>query len=99
ILFLQGGASLQFAMVPMNLGPGGAYVTTGAWSEKALAEARTVGEAQEVWTSKPGGYRRVPHPGEEIELPENAPFLHITTNNTIYGTEWRHIPETGVPLV
>lgn len=99
ILFLQGGASLQFAMVPLNLGPGGAYVTTGAWSEKALAEARTVGEAREIWSSAAGGHRRVPTPDETLEIPAEAPYLHITTNNTIYGTEWRHLPAAAAPLV
>lgn len=99
ILFLQGGASLQFAMVPLNLGGGGAYVTTGVWSEKALAEARVVGEPKEVWTDKEEGFRRVPRPDEKLEVPEGVPYLHITTNNTIYGTEWRHVPESGAPLV
>lgn len=96
ILFLQGGASLQFAMVPLNLGPGGAYVTTGSWSEKALAEARIVGDAREIWSSKSEGFRRVPAPDEKLELPDDAPYLHITTNNTIYGTQWRHVPEAPV---
>jgi len=99
VLFLQGGASLQFAMVPMNLGPGGAYVNTGSWSEKALAEAKTVGEATEIWSSKEGGHRRVPRPDEKLEVPSGAPYLHITTNNTIYGTQWRHVPDSPVPLV
>lgn len=99
ILFLQGGASQQFAMVPMNLGEGGAYVTTGAWSEKALAEARRVGRASEVWTDAPGGFRKVPAEGEALAVPDDAPFLHITTNNTIYGTQWRHVPKSPAPLV
>lgn len=99
VLFLQGGASLQFAMVPLNLGPGGAYVNTGAWSTKALKEARTVGEAHEVWSAAEGGFRRVPRPDEKLEVPDGAPYLHLTTNNTIYGIQWHHVPEVGVPLV
>jgi len=99
VLFLQGGASLQFAMVPLNLGPRGAYVLTGSWSEKAFSEAKTVGEAVEVWSSKEGGYRRVPRPDESIDVPAGAPYLHITTNNTIYGTQWHHVPDSPVPLV
>lgn len=92
ILFLQGGASLQFAMVPMNLGQGGAYVTTGAWGQKALEEARVVGKAHEIWTSQADGFRRVPGAEEKLDVPADAPFLHVTTNNTIYGTQWHHVP-------
>lgn len=99
ILFLQGGASQQFAMVPLNLGPGGAYITTGTWSEKALAEARIVGEASEIWSDAAGGFRRVPRRDERWELPPGAPYVHITTNNTIYGTAWDHVPEFDAPLV
>lgn len=100
ILFLQGGASLQFAMVPLNLGSGGAYVNTGVWSEKALREAELVGQAPvEIWTDRPGGYRRVPLPDEPLQVPPRAPYLHITSNNTVVGTQWQHVPQTGVPLV
>ncbi len=99
VLFLQGGASLQFAMVPLNLGPGGAYVNTGVWSTKALGEAKRVGAAQEVWSSAEDGFRHVPQPGDALEVPAGAPYLHYTTNNTIYGTEWHHVPKADVPLV
>lgn len=99
VLFLQGGASQQFAMVPMNLGSGGAYVTTGSWSQKALAEAKVVGEATEIWTDQAANFKRVPRPDEKLEIPAGAPFLHYTTNNTIFGTEWRHVPQASVPLV
>ncbi|HWV37667.1 MAG TPA: 3-phosphoserine/phosphohydroxythreonine transaminase [Vulgatibacter sp.] len=99
VLFLQGGASQQFAMVPMNLGSGGAYVTTGAWSQKALAEARIVGEAAEIWTDAEQNFRRVPRPDEELVVPAGAPYLHYTTNNTIFGTQWHHVPSAPVPLV
>ncbi len=98
ILFLQGGASQQFAMVPMNLGAGGAYVTTGAWSQKALAEAKTVGAAREIWTDADENFRRVPAP-DALDVPSDAPFLHVTTNNTIYGTEYPEVPASKVPLV
>lgn len=93
ILFLQGGASLQFGMVPMNLGPGGAYVTTGSWAEKALGEARLVGTAHEVWSAKSTDFRKVPRSDEQLPLPEGSPYLHICTNNTIYGTQWHHFPQ------
>lgn len=99
ILFLAGGASLQFAMVPLSLGRGGAYVNTGVWSQKAIEEARLVGEAHEIWTDQAGGFRRTPAPGGSLDVPEGAPYLHITTNNTIYGTRWLHVPEVDVPVV
>lgn len=99
ILFLQGGASLQFAMVPYNFGPGGAYLDTGTWSSKALSEARTIGSAEALWSSKAGGYRAVPTPAEVPKVPEGAPYLHYTSNNTIYGTQYQYVPETDAPLV
>lgn len=99
VLFLQGGASLQFAMVPMNLGSGGAYVNTGVWSKKALAEARVIGDAHEVWSSADAGFTSVPGPDVKLEVPEDAPYLHYTSNNTIYGTQYHHVPDVNVPLV
>jgi phosphoserine aminotransferase len=99
ILFLQGGASLQFSMVPMNLLPSGQtadYVLTGTWSEKALEEAQKVGKATVAATSKDDNYKSIPH-HSEISLNENAAYLHITTNNTIFGTQWHSIPE-GLPV-
>ena len=99
ILFLQGGASLQFAMVPLNLGPGGAYVNTGVWSEKAIKEAELTGCAPRVvWSDEANGFRNVPRPGEPLET-AGAPWLHYTSNNTIFGTQWRHVPRVDVPLV
>ena len=97
ILFLQGGASTQFAMVPLNLGPGGAYVTTGTWSVKALAEARRVGEGSEVWSDKEGGFRRVPY--QRLDVPASAPYLHYTSNNPVAGTQFATPPDTDTPLV
>ncbi|AKU89880.1 Phosphoserine aminotransferase [Vulgatibacter incomptus] len=99
VLFLQGGASQQFAMVPMNLGSGGAYVTTGAWSQKALAEAKVVGEPVEIWTDKADNFRKVPAESEALAVPAGAPFLHYTTNNTIFGTQFHYVPKASVPLV
>jgi phosphoserine aminotransferase len=99
VLFLQGGASLQFAMVPLNLGPGGAYVNTGEWSTRAVKEAQIVGRGTEVWSSEKEAFRSVPQPGEKIAIPADAPYVHITTNNTIYGTQWHHTPDYGKPLV
>lgn len=103
VLFLGGGASLQFGMVPMNLlGPDQSadFVMTGVWSEKALAEARTVGEARVAFDAKSEGtYVRVPRP-EELSLDPKAAYLHFTTNNTIAGTQWFEFPEAGdVPMV
>lgn len=98
ILFLQGGASQQFAMVPMNLGSG-AYLTTGIWSEKALEEARIVSEPHEIWSDEAGGYRKVPAPDETLEVPAGATYLHYTTNNTVAGTQYHHVPKAAVPLV
>ncbi len=100
VLFLQGGASLQFAMVPLNLGAGGAYVNTGEWSTRALKEAQTLhGRAYEVWTSEPAKFTRVPRPDEKLAVPADATYLHYTTNNTIFGTQFHSVPETDKPLV
>jgi phosphoserine aminotransferase len=112
VLFLQGGASQQFAMVPMNLLPSGRsadYVVTGAWGEKALAEAKVVAQgagasirvAATTGTGegKAKSYRRVPGPGE-VSVDPKAAYLHVTSNETIDGVEFFAFPETGaVPLV
>jgi len=103
VLFLQGGASQQFAMVPMNLLPAGKsadYVITGGWSEKALEEAKIVGSVRVAATTAVNGkYARIPK-ASELELDPNAAYVHITSNNTLFGTEWFDFPDTGkVPLV
>jgi phosphoserine aminotransferase len=104
VLFLPGGASLQFAMLPMNfLGPGRSadYLMTGVWSEKALAEAELVGRPRVAATTveEGGRYRRVPRQ-EELRLDPAAAYVHLTSNNTIWGTQWHAFPDTaGVPLV
>lgn len=102
VLFVQGGASLQFAMVPMNFLPAGkqaGYVMTGAWSEKAFAEAEKLGAAYIAATAKEGNYRRIPAL-KEIKVQQDTAYLHITSNNTIFGTEWHSFPDTGeIPLI
>ncbi len=102
VLFLQGGASLQFSMVPMNLLPqnGSAdYIITGAWSKKALKEAQRVGQVKVAATTEPDNFNRVPR-SEEITLDPSAVYLHFTTNNTIFGTEWNREPDAGgAPLI
>jgi phosphoserine aminotransferase len=99
VLFLHGGASTQFMQVPMNLLPAGgkaAFVDTGVWSSKAIKEARLFGEAVVLASSKEQQYNHIP---KEFTVPQDAAYLHITTNNTIYGTQWQEIPESGIPLV
>ncbi len=102
VLFLQGGASLQFAMVPMNFLPPGrkaGYILTGAWAEKAYAEAKQFGEVFEVASAKGENYRRIPAVGD-LRYPPDSAYIHLTSNNTIFGTEWHSFPDTGaVPLI
>jgi phosphoserine aminotransferase len=102
VLFLQGGASLQFSMVPMNLlPPGGSadYVVSGVWSQKAVKEAKRVGGVKIAASTEAEGFTRVPSQAE-LTLDPGAAYVHYTTNNTIYGTEFHYVPEVGgVPLV
>ncbi len=101
ILFLQGGASLQFSMIPMNFlaGSHAAHVVTGHFAKMALQEARAVGDARIAATTEPEGFVRIPRQ-DELELDPEASYLHFTTNNTIFGTEWPAEPESGdIPLV
>jgi len=102
ILFLQGGASLQFSMVPMNFLPadGSAdYVLTGSWGKKALKEAKKVGGVNVAATMADGGFTRVPL-RDEMSLNPHAAYVHITSNETIEGVEWKREPAVGdVPLV
>ncbi len=96
-LFLHGGASLEFLMVAYNLLENKAgYINTGAWSDKAIKEAKLFGEVVEVASSKDRNYTYIP---KGFEVPADLDYLHLTTNNTIYGTQFRKIPETTVPLV
>ena len=97
ILFLQGGASLQFSMVPMNFLPadGSAdYILTGSWGKKALKEAKKVGAVNVAATMADGGFTRVPS-REEIGLNSHAAYVHITSNETIEGVEWKSEPDVG----
>ena len=102
ILFLQGGASLQFSMVPMNfLPPDGSadYVLTGSWGKKALKEAKKVGAVNVAATMADGGFTRVPS-RDEISLSLHAAYVHITSNETIEGVQWKREPNVGdVPIV
>jgi phosphoserine aminotransferase len=102
ILFLQGGASLQFSMVPLNLMPPknkADYIITGSWSKKALKEAKRVGATSIAATTESENFTRIPKQ-EELKLDPDASYVHFTSNNTIYGTEWNNEPETGnVPLI
>ena len=103
ILLLQGGASQQFATVPMNLLPQGKsadYVLTGAWSQKAYKEGKSVGTVRvAATTEKDGKFGRIPAQSE-ISFDANAAYAHITSNNTIFGTQWDKFPDTGsVPLI
>jgi len=107
ILFMGGGARAQFAFVPMNLLPAGRfaeYVVTGSWAEIAWAEAKRLGDARENWTSAGSGHDHVPS-GGIVRATEGSAYLHVTSNNTIYGTQFVTEPTlergatSGVPLV
>jgi len=102
VVFLQGGASTQFAMVPMNfLSPGAAadFLLTGAWAEKAHEEAAALGPARVAASTRADAYRRVPRPVEIALGPEPA-YVHLTSNETIQGTQWHAFPDVGGrPLV
>jgi phosphoserine aminotransferase len=102
VVFVQGGASTQFAMVPMNFLPAGRgadYLVTGAWGEKACAEASALGAARVAASTKADGYRRVPRP-DEISLSAEPAYVHLASNETIHGTQWHSFPDVGNrPLV
>ena len=96
-LFLQGGASMQFLMVPYNLlETKAAYIDTGTWANKAQKEAALFGNAEVIASSKADDYKYIP---KNVTVPTDANYLHITTNNTIYGTEFHSLPQTDIPLV
>ncbi|MGL4593368.1 MAG: 3-phosphoserine/phosphohydroxythreonine transaminase [Thermoguttaceae bacterium] len=101
ILFLQGGALLQFAMIPMNIlcGKSADYIVSGSWSKKALSEAKLVGDVRVVWDGKDTNYRRKPS-ASEITLSSDAAYTYICSNETIEGVQYPQIPDTGnIPLV
>jgi phosphoserine aminotransferase len=97
VLFLQGGASTQFSMVPMNLfvaGQTADYIDTGSWAEKAIKEAKKVGAVNVAATTKADNYARIPDQSE-LKLTKNAAYVHITSNNTIEGTQYKQLPDVG----
>ncbi|MEY3990001.1 MAG: hypothetical protein RI985_1082 [Chloroflexota bacterium] len=98
---LQGGASHQFAMLPLNVltaHNSGAYVLTGVWAEKAYEEAGRIGAAHIAASTKENHYRTLPS-SESWHIPADAAYVHITSNNTIYGTQWSELPITDIPLI
>ena len=99
VLFLHGGASTQFMQVPMNLldeRETAAFADTGVWSSKAIKEAKLYGKAEVVCSSANTGYNYIPG---DFAVPNDAKYFHITTNNTIYGSQWQKIPKTSNSLV
>ena len=101
VLFIQGGASLQFAMIPMNFATverKGTYVLSGTFSSNAYKEAAALGVGTIAASSKEGGFRHVPTQ-EELQIEPNAAYLHVCYNNTIYGTEFHYVPDVKVPLI
>ncbi len=99
VLFLHGGASTQFMQVPMNLldaKDAAAYTDTGVWGHKAILEAKLFGKVDVVCSSREKNYTFIP---KDFAVPNDAKYLHITTNNTIYGTQWQQIPKTSNSLV
>jgi phosphoserine aminotransferase len=102
VLFIQGGASMQFAMLPMNFIPSGGsadYINTGTWSQKAIKEANIIASCRVAGSSEEEGFTRIPKQ-DELDLDSKAAYVHITSNNTIKGTQYHEFPNTGdVPLV
>ena len=99
VLFLHGGASLQFTMLVQNLLPvngKAAYINTGVWSKKAIREAKLYGEVEVIASSEDRDFSYIP---KDFEIPSEASFLHFTSNNTIYGTQFKSFPKATVPLV
>jgi phosphoserine aminotransferase len=101
VLFLQGGASLQFSMVPMNLltpGSTADYIVTGEWAKKALKEAKKVGATAVAASTEAEQFKRVPRQSE-LKLTPGAAYVHMTSNNTIFGTQFHEVPQVDAPLV
>lgn len=99
VLFLHGGASTQFMQVPMNLlddKKTAAYADTGVWGQKAIKEAKLYGNVEVVCTGKESNYTIIP---KDFAVPNDATYFHITTNNTIYGSQWQKIPKVSIPVV
>ena len=101
VLFIQGGAILQFSMIPMNLltpGEKGAYVHSGTWAKGAITDGKEYGEVYTAWDGADNNYTRMPA-SEEIELQDKTRYLHITTNETIGGIRYAEFPDVDVPLI
>lgn len=101
VLFIQGGATFQFAMIPINLlsrGERAGYVVSGSWGSKALSNAKHHGDVYAAWDGKAESFSRMPDP-DEVEVPEGTRYLHITTNETIGGIRMVDLPVTEIPLV
>ncbi|MDR1728104.1 MAG: 3-phosphoserine/phosphohydroxythreonine transaminase [Acidobacteriota bacterium] len=101
VLFLQGGASLQFAMVPMNLrrpGKSADYIDTGSWANRALKEAQVTGAVNVAWSGKADNYTRIPKESE-LRLSPDAEYVHLCSNETIGGIRWTQFPSVSTPLV
>ena len=100
VIFLGGGASLEFCMVPINfLENKAAYVNTGVWAKKAMKEAKAFGEVVEVASSADDNFNWVPKVGKDYQIPADADYLHITTNNTIFGTELLEDIDSPIPVI
>jgi phosphoserine aminotransferase len=99
VLWMSGGASTQFALAPMNFlneDETAAYTNTGVWADKAIKEAKAFGNIEVVCSSKADNYTYIP---KNFKVPKNAKYLHLTSNNTIYGTQWAKFPKSPVPIV
>lgn len=99
VMFLQGGASLQFLMVPYNLlaaNGTAAYINTGTWASKAIKEAKLLGNVNEIASSKDKNFNYIP---KNVNIPADADYLHVTSNNTIFGTQYKSFPTANIPLV
>ena len=99
VLFLGGGASLQFGMVPSNLlraNGHAAYVNTGVWASKAIKESKIIGNTKVIASSEDKNFNYIP---KGFSIPNDADYLHITSNNTIYGTQYQEFPDCSIPLV
>lgn len=102
ILFLQGGASLQFSMIPMNFllnQKTAHFVLSGSWSEKAIAEAEIFGKTNVLASSQDKNYSYIPQNTSIKDIQKDGAYLHITSNNTIYGTQWHEYPDSPIPLI
>jgi phosphoserine aminotransferase len=99
VFYLGGGASMQFAMVPYNLltdNGTAAYVNTGVWATKAIKEAKMIGNVNVIASSEDKKFNYIP---KGFSIPNDADYLHLTSNNTIYGTQYKSFPKTSIPLV